>query len=109
VTRLISVEKDTRLVPGTVYTPGTGTLHRPPHDYYHNFNDYYGRTHPAVYSPGYLEDVMIVSLETNLYEAEQEMLIWSITSESFNPGSVNSTVKELSKIIVKRLSKDGLL
>jgi hypothetical protein len=103
VTRLVSVEKDTRYVRGTVY------VHRPPQNYYYNFYDYYGRAQPVVYSPGYLEDVTIVSLETNIYETEQENLIWSISSETFNPGDVNRTVKELSKLIVNRLSKDGLL
>jgi hypothetical protein len=60
-------------------------------------------------SSKYIEDVVILLLETNLYETEQEKLIWSMSSESFNLKNVNTIIQQLSKLIVKRLSKDGLI
>lgn len=107
ITRLVNVEKDTRYVPGTYNHPAY--YYRPPDDYYHGFYDYYYRTRPMVYSPGYLVNDTIVSLETNVYETSKNQLIWSLTSDSFNPNNANQVIEELSKIIIKQLEKDGLI
>lgn len=61
------------------------------------------------YSPGYLVDETIVSLETNMYVTPDEKLIWSLTSESFNPNNANKVINELAAIIIKELTKDGLI
>lgn len=107
ITRLVKVEKDTKYVPGQyVASPG---VYRPPHDYYHGFYDYYYRAQPMAYSPGYLVDETIVSLETNMYVTPDEKLIWSLTSESFNPNNANKAINELAAIIIKELTKDGLI
>ncbi|ALP54507.1 hypothetical protein Tel_15865 [Candidatus Tenderia electrophaga] len=107
VTRLVDVEKDTRYVPGHVVS--SPFYYPPPHDYYYNFYDYHLRTRPIVYSPAYLVDDTIVSLETNVYETRKDTLIWSLTSKSFNPNSANQIIEELSEIITEQLEKDGLI
>ncbi len=107
ITRLVKVEKDTKYVPGQ-YASSPG-VYRPPHSYNHGFYDYYYQAQPVVYSPGYMVDETIASLETNMYVTPDEKLIWSLTSETFNPNNVNKVINELAAIIIKELTKDGVI
>ena len=101
VTRLIGVDEQQTYISTSDYAP--------PAPYYRNFYDYYHRTYPTVYRRDYLVTDTIVTLETNIYEAETGNLIWAITSESFNPDQANTLAEYLSNIIVDKLAKDGLI
>lgn len=99
VTRLVSVRREKYYVPGSY----------PPYPYYYNFYGYYNSIYPMVYEPGYLAQDTIVSLETNVYETQNEKLIWSIRTETFNPKNANKLVDDLSNVIVKQLAQAGLI
>lgn len=70
--------------------------------YYSNVNDY-------VHYPGYYEERTYVRLETRLYETTSEKLIWAVSSEIFNPKSVNKVINSLAKAVIKNLRKNSLL
>lgn len=108
VTRLVSVDKEASYLPGAVNVDSSGQ-YSPPKDYYYNFNDYISEGGVTTQTPGKVVSDTIFSLETNLYEVKNEKLIWSITSETFNPNDINKAIDNLSKIIVNRLSKDNLI
>ncbi len=98
ITRLVSEDKRQRHVqPRSVGPVGYG--------YY----GHYYRSYNAVYSHGYLVEDTIVTLETNLYSATTEELIWSGTTESFDPESVTQIIDELAKLVVQKLTKEKLL
>lgn len=102
VTRLVSMDKETQYIPPTAYPAYTPR--------YTTFHGYYDYASPMVYEPGYMVDVTIASLETNLYDVhEGDKLVWSIVSESFNPHQTNKAVEELATVLVKKLDEDGLL
>ncbi len=105
VSRLVGVERERRFIPPS----GFVGHHRHPH--YNSFYAFYSHTYPVVYSPGYLVDDTIVSLETNLYnlEGDSDNLIWAIMSETINPDNVNREIRDISEIIVNALAKDGLI
>ncbi|TNF53086.1 hypothetical protein EP227_06475 [bacterium] len=53
----------------------------------------------------------LVSLETNLFDAKTEKLIWAATSDTFlkDGANVNNEIRNLVNIMIKQLSDDGLL
>jgi hypothetical protein len=98
ITRLVSEDKRKRYVqPHSVGPTG------------HGYYGHYYRSYNAVYSPGYLTEDTIVTLETNLYATDTEKLVWSGTTESFDPESATQIIDELAKLVVERLTKEKLI
>jgi hypothetical protein len=48
-------------------------------------------------------------LETNLYDAKTEELIWAAQSETYDPSNINSFIKGYVKSTLERMQKDGLI
>ena len=65
----------------TVHTFVPGRVTYPP-SYYSNWRDYYGYGSQTVYTPGYTVDDEYAIMETNLYDAGNNKLIWSVSSET---------------------------
>jgi hypothetical protein len=103
VSRLVKVDKKTTYVPGHSYTV--------PYSYYRSFYGYYGTVYHQVYSPDYLREDTTVRVETNFYAATPEdgVLIWTGTSDSFNPKSAQKVINGLVKLIVKELTAQNIL
>jgi len=102
VTHLIGVEdKEVYHPPKTHAVPSRG--------YYGRFHSYYPRVYEYVHEPGYYTKHKSVNLETNLYETKAEKLVWSVTSETLDPESVNKIIESLSKVVIKSLQKNNLL
>jgi hypothetical protein len=103
VSRLVKVDKKTTYIPGHSYSV--------PYGYYHSFYGYYGAVYRQVYTPDYLREDTTVRVETNFYAATPPdgELIWTGTSESFNPKSAKKVIDGLVKLIVKELTKQNLL
>ncbi len=103
VSRLVKVDKTTTHVPGHSYAV--------PYAYYHSFYGYYGTVYRQVYSPDYLREDTTVRVETNFYAASPPdgELIWTGTSDSFNPKSAQKVIDGVVKLIVRELNKQGLL
>jgi hypothetical protein len=101
---LIDQETENRYVPGNYgYAPMTRF------GYYGRFWGYYNTWYPTLYSPGYYTEDKIYFLETNLYDAKTEELLWSGQSETYNPGSLTEFSKEFSLVVLAKMEKDGVL
>jgi len=102
VSRLVKVDKNITYVPGTPYMP---------YPYYGSFYGYYGALYPVVYSPDYLREDTTVRVETNLYAVTsgEGQLVWTGTSDTFNPKSADKAISGLSKLIMKELQKAAIL
>jgi hypothetical protein len=103
VSRLIKVETQTTYVPGTPYVM--------PYPYYGSFYGYYGAVYPIVYTPDYLREDTTVRVETNVYAVSsgEGELVWTGTSDTFNPSSADKAIQSLSKLLVKELRKEAVL
>lgn len=101
---LIDEETETRYVPGSYgYAP------YPRFGYYGTFWGYYNTWYPTLYDPGYYEEDKVYFIETNLYDARSQELLWSAQSESYNPGKLPDFADEFSEVVVSRLENDGML
>ena len=103
VSRLVKVDKKTIYVPGHSYAV--------PYAYYRSFYGYYGTVYRQAYSPDYLREDTTVRVETNLYAASATdgELIWTGTSDSFNPKSAQKVIDGVVKLIAKELKAQNLL
>jgi hypothetical protein len=95
------VDNTVTYVPGTPYfTP-----------YYNSFYGYYGALYPVVYSPGYLQKEKKVRIETNLYVTSPPdgQLVWTGTTDTFNPSNVQKAIKGLVNLVVTNMKKEEVL
>jgi hypothetical protein len=97
VTRL--VEKKTV----ETYFPGPANYRMP--SYYNNYYGYYSGS----YRSGAVVESEVVVLETNLYDAETEDIIWSAMSETFMEKSSDKLIEEFIDLIIDDLSKSNII
>jgi hypothetical protein len=88
------------------YVPGTRSLQSIPQRGWHS---YYASSYSYVYDPGYTIEDEVVILETNIYNAKNEKLIWSALSETFMEGSGDEIIRSFIKTIIKNMSKESFI
>jgi hypothetical protein len=101
ITALAGVEQNARYVPGyTTYIP------RVYRSYWGNYYFWYDRIH----SPGYVANYRTVRLETSIWKiGEDERLVWTGTSETLDPSSVESASKQVVDLVTKQLEKEHVI
>jgi len=99
VTRLIGVEEKEVYNP-PVYTPLPGHA---------GLYGYYTGAVRVIYEPGYISRHKSVKLETNLYDAATEKLVWSIQTESIDPSTPDTLIESKIATVIKHLRKQKLI
>jgi hypothetical protein len=103
-TSLLRTQSETRYVRNSVrYAPV------PAYGWYRGFYAYYAHWYPMVYDPGYYVTDKTYFVETNLYDARTEKLLWSAQTQTVNPGSLERFLREYPARIITRMMKDGVL
>jgi len=92
-----------RLEDRTEYTPGFMSLGPPPGLYGYYFSAW------TYYQPPRIHHYRVTVLETNLWDAGSDELVWSGTVESYRSGLGGTDPAELSAIIVRSLARQGLI
>jgi predicted transcriptional regulator len=90
------------------YIPGQAHHYAPP-VHHRRWQGYYAASYRTIYEPGYTVKNEIVVLETNLYDAKNEELIWSALSETIKEGNEERIIKNFIKLIIKNLSATNLI
>jgi hypothetical protein len=70
---------------------------------------YWGSYGPAMTSPGYVVDRTTLLVGTDLFDGSTGKVVYTAESKSFDPSSRNQVIRELTKLLVKDLTKRGLL
>jgi hypothetical protein len=105
VTRVVDTKQEE-----VYHPPTTGvSFYNEPFGYYNHFNSYYSRAYTQVYSPGYTTTQTVVLLETNLYKSDTLELIWTMSSDTFDPKSTTQVIESVSKKVLSALKKDQLI
>lgn len=100
ITRMVSKKIVQTYVPGTLYYPP---------DSYGTWPDYYGHGYRYLYSPGYITEDEYAVIETNLYEALHDKLVWAASSETVMSDSKQKLIKSYIGIMVNSMARSGLL
>jgi hypothetical protein len=100
ITRLVDKKTVKVYVPGTPYFP--------PH-HYGRWRDYYGYGYEEMYTPGYMAETEYAVMETNLYDAGNDRLIWAATSETGLLGANQNLIKSFIEVMVKTMVGQDVL
>lgn len=101
---LIDKDSETRYVPGNyAYSPVAR------YRWYGDFWGYYTYWYPSIYEPGYYTQDRVYFIETNLYDAGSEKLVWSGQSESYNPTDLEMFSEDYAEVIVDELGDEALI
>jgi len=102
---LLDSKTETRYVPGTsvYYAP------YPTYGYYGGFGNYYGYFAPSIYSSGYYTTDKTYYLESNLFDANSEKILWSVQSATYNPDGIKQFSSSYCKLLVNQAQYDELL
>jgi len=106
ITSLVDKKTVETYIPGDVYY---GHAYYAPPVHYREWDSYYSRSYTAVYQPGYTVKHKVVIVETNLYEAGSEKLVWSALSKTFVEGDSNKLIRSFVQVMIKDLSEKNLL
>jgi hypothetical protein len=101
---IIDKETETRYVPGAgSYAP------YPLFNYYGSFWTYYNYWYPRFHSQDYYTTEKTYFIETNLYDAETEELVWSAQSKTYSPDYLESFSEDFAKEITAQLEEDEFI
>lgn len=104
---LLDTKSETRYVSGSYnYTPNYGYYN--PYGGY-GFGGYYGYWGTQVYSTGYYSESKTYFLESNVFDALDEKLVWSGQSQAYNPSNITSFSYDYSHVIMRQLFYDKIL
>lgn len=76
---------------------------------YSPFWGYYNYWYGQMYSPAYIQVETRFFWESNLYDVNTKGLLYSVQSESFNPSSAGDMGRTYSGLVVKNMTKQGVL
>lgn len=100
ISRLTSKKTVDTYIPGsTTYSPA----------YYGRWRDYYGYGVQAVSTPGYMAEDEYALMETNLYDAANDKLIWSTLSETEIENFDRYQIRSYITVIVNAMTEMKLL
>lgn len=97
VMRVVSLDKETTYVPGTMHGAGMP---------YGRMRGGWAYGWNTVYDPGYLRTDKILTVGTNVYAIDTEKLVWASRSETFNPGDVTKLVKDVVEVNAKAVRRE---
>ena len=96
--RLTTVEKSLSYNQGTYYGG------------YYGYRGYgYGGYYGGGYAPGYYSEDKTFMVETNFYRISDRKLLWSGTTSTLNPTSLDKSLDEIIYTIQSELQKKGLI
>lgn len=77
--------------------------------YYGTWPDYYGYGSRMMYTPGYVDEDEYALMETNLYAADDNRLVWSASSETEIKGSDQKMIQSFIGAMVKSMKEQSVL
>lgn len=104
VASLLRKEEDVRYTPGT-----TAYSMLPYYSWGGRYYGYYSHWYPTVHTPGYYTKEKSYFMQSNLYDAATEEIMWSVQSEVFNPSSLKKFSKTYTSSLIRQLEKENLL
>jgi hypothetical protein len=73
------------------------------------FQNYYYRNWPSNHGPGYFLTTKTFVVEIAIFSIIEDKIIWTSETQTVNPDGVDKMTKEISKVLYKRMVKEGFL
>ena len=78
-------------------------------NYRNRFSDFRYEMYGRIFEPGYYITNTKYFWESNLYNLKTKKLIYSVQTQSFNPGDTEALAHEYGKLIIKNMLKEQVL
>jgi hypothetical protein len=101
VTRLQGIKQQKQVPYGRTY--------QVPYGYYNNMYDYYDSSYSLAPAVSYADTEEYLQLESNLYDAKTEKLVYSIVTDTFIRQKFDSRIKAYIETVVRQLKSNNLL
>lgn len=101
-TRFVGNATNVSYTPGYVYGPVGPT-------YYGGFYGYYGSSWGYDYVPPMATTTTVVTLETDVFDAAKLEMVWSGTTQTTNPTTINQEMSGFAKIVIDSMAQRGIL
>ena len=105
MTRLLGVDTrtnvSTMMVPGPFVGPGFGPAFGPGPGWYGGYSGWYAVPQVTQYQ--------IATAETTLFDVKTHRIVWTATSQTFNPTSVQQEAPGLADAVIQALQARGLI
>lgn len=101
ITRTVGIDKETKTLPGF--------LHYQPEVFSAGLGSYYGAAYSAVYHPPRDVTRTTFRIETNLYDAASEKLIWSAQTEAIDTNILKTDFAMVARSLIKDMRSKDLL
>lgn len=99
---LLDKEKESKYVPARINYSPFG-------HYQNRFWGYRTVLYSRIYEPGYFVTSTKYFWESNLYEMQDQSLVYSVQTKSFDPADTESMAHEYGQLIVKTMVKENVL
>jgi len=73
------------------------------------FYGFYVSTSPIYQVPGYLDEETVIYMDTKLFETTEGKLVWSATSQSYDPQTTSNVIKGVTYIVVDQLYAEDFI
>jgi hypothetical protein len=73
------------------------------------FYGFYVSTAAVYQVPGYLDNETVIYMDTKLFETTEAKLIWSATSQSYDPQTTSDVIKAVTYIVVNQLYAEDFI
>jgi hypothetical protein len=101
VTKLVETKTETEVIPG-------GTEVRP-EQFYNSMYNYYFTVYEEVHVPDTVKETEVIVLESKLFDAPSDKMVWSTLTEVRNPRRDGSAIPEIATAITESLARNGLI
>jgi hypothetical protein len=105
IARLVKRKTLEQYMPGDDYY---GRAYYAPPAHYRGWPSYYSRSYGTVHSPGYMKRNEVVIVETILFDAGSEQLVWSALSETFVEDDSEKLIRSFVQVMINDLFKQNL-
>jgi hypothetical protein len=99
ITRLVKKEQRVEVTPGYVS----------PAPYAGGYYGYYNASWQSTYVPPAVTSTEVVAVETRMFDTAREAMVWTATTETFDPANTEHDVAGLVKVIVSDLVRRQLI
>ncbi len=70
---------------------------------------YYNSSYAVIYNQGHTITDTLLRIDTKLFNAASEKIIWSGKTESFNPESAMEVINDLERLVIRDMRKSGVI
>ena len=105
IVSLLDSRSETKYIPSSSYSYDPYSHY----GYYGNYATYYASTYNTISTPGYYVTDNTYYIESNLYDAASQKILFSIQTKAVNPADIDKASKKFTETLIEEIKNNGML